>query len=722
MCYESCILFIPPVLQLRCAVAHNTWGKLGDTSLVCRLKSQADSTFQVDRSKHYAQLWLGDHCSHETSVLLPGRDEQTTQKTMRLRDWLELHPEQQGIPAENCLDKENRCLPFLLKVLSISSPLALQVHPDKETAEWLHSQEPEVFDANHKPEMAIALTPFTAMVGFRPVKQVASFLADVEEFKEAIGVEISQLLNEVSDSNRKGGDCDKKLETKALQAVFFRLVKTKNITVERALQKLVNRIKKDQSLLDVPEYKAILEMDAEFPGDTGALTVFLLNLVQLEPGQAVYIDVWIPHAYISGDCIEIQASSDNVLRAAFTNKRRDVDLMCRKMAFVSLPKHRFMVAPVVKHMPTTVATIYPSACNEFAIEKYQGKQSSSRAYIPALPVASICIVIQGEGQVNWFQSYDTTNHNAANTDSMETARNGFHDETEDGVESISGCTVDYNGDRDNIASHFSTFEKDSDLSMHLLKNGLCSVNSCNKGILLDKKGLEYARNSLENGATSDKNYDIDATNGAYTETTHIITTLSTNSHVISSKTNSTNGYYNDIDIGVHIKNNDNYTKINDANDAVSDNPGIETSTSDMFPHILAISRNSTEVKKCVVSNKVMNTTFALDNVLTDEKPGCSEYPVNHSSGSGQRSNASSYYSYDKEHCIFNNGTEINGGSSKVDGSPTMMKNRSTTSIQFRAGTALFVAAGICLEISTRDEKGEGGVDDLVIYRASSGHC
>lgn len=45
------------------------------------------------------------------------------------------------------------------QVLSISKALSIQAHPDKALAEKLHSERPEVYkDANHKPEMAIAVT------------------------------------------------------------------------------------------------------------------------------------------------------------------------------------------------------------------------------------------------------------------------------------------------------------------------------------------------------------------------------------------------------------------------------------------------------------------------------------------------------------------------------------------------------------------------------------
>ena len=44
-------------------------------------------------------------------------------------------------------------------------------------AEELHAAKPDKYpDPNHKPEMAIALTPFEGMCGFRPKEQIVNFL------------------------------------------------------------------------------------------------------------------------------------------------------------------------------------------------------------------------------------------------------------------------------------------------------------------------------------------------------------------------------------------------------------------------------------------------------------------------------------------------------------------------------------------------------------------
>ena len=54
------------------------------------------------------------------------------------------------------------------KVLSVGKALSIQAHPDIALAKKLHAERPDVYkDPNHKPEMAIALTKFEGLCGFR---------------------------------------------------------------------------------------------------------------------------------------------------------------------------------------------------------------------------------------------------------------------------------------------------------------------------------------------------------------------------------------------------------------------------------------------------------------------------------------------------------------------------------------------------------------------------
>ena len=79
-------------------------------------------------------------------------------------------------------------LPFLFKILSIGHPLQLQIHPTKEEARMLHQKDPSAFlDENHKPEMAVALTPFTALCGFRHPDEILKIAKLIPEFGEVLG-------------------------------------------------------------------------------------------------------------------------------------------------------------------------------------------------------------------------------------------------------------------------------------------------------------------------------------------------------------------------------------------------------------------------------------------------------------------------------------------------------------------------------------------------------
>ncbi len=70
-----------------------------------------------------------------------------------------------------------------------------------------------------------------------------------------------------------------------------------------------------------------------YPGDVGVVSTLLLNLVRLEPGEAVYLPAGNLHAYLGGTGVEIMASSDNVLRGGLTPKHVNVPELLRVLDF-----------------------------------------------------------------------------------------------------------------------------------------------------------------------------------------------------------------------------------------------------------------------------------------------------------------------------------------------------------------------------------------------------
>jgi mannose-6-phosphate isomerase class I len=66
-----------------------------------------------------------------------------------LSEHLSAHPQFFGDRVINRSETSNGNLPFLFKVLSIEKALSIQTHPDKETAEKLHAEEPDIYKGTH---------------------------------------------------------------------------------------------------------------------------------------------------------------------------------------------------------------------------------------------------------------------------------------------------------------------------------------------------------------------------------------------------------------------------------------------------------------------------------------------------------------------------------------------------------------------------------------------
>lgn len=76
--------------------------------------------------------------------------------------------------------------------------------------------------------------------------------------------------------------------------------------VKEELAKLVARYKAGGTLVSEDEKaeegltELVLQLEIEFPGDVGVFCAFLLNVVKLQAGEAVFLRADEPHAYISG--------------------------------------------------------------------------------------------------------------------------------------------------------------------------------------------------------------------------------------------------------------------------------------------------------------------------------------------------------------------------------------------------------------------------------------
>lgn len=128
-----------------------------------------------------------------------------------------------------------------------------------------------------------------------------------------------------------GVDVDKEEANLTVQQIFHAYITASVAHVAETTQQLVARL---QSLANPDATHALLlRLHSEFPGDVGIFSPLLLNYLVMAPGESFFIGPNEPHAYLSGDCVECMALSDNVVRAGLTPKFKDVDTLCAMLTY-----------------------------------------------------------------------------------------------------------------------------------------------------------------------------------------------------------------------------------------------------------------------------------------------------------------------------------------------------------------------------------------------------
>ncbi|KAK7691483.1 hypothetical protein QCA50_004882 [Cerrena zonata] len=380
-----------PVFKIIPTTQKYDWGKIGTSSKVAQFaEASRIPGFTLDKQAPYAELWMGTHPSSPSRLL---SDVNTT-----LASHLAAHPELIG---ENVRARfvdagaEEGNLPFLFKVLAIEKALSIQTHPDKAMAEILHRERPDVYkDANHKPEMALALTPFTALCGFLPLPQIAAYLTSIPEFAALLPETIVAKFLSISDSVNPTGPAEKA----ALKDLFAAVMTAEEALFKDQLSKLVQRYELGpKSDAEQPVKELVLRLHSQFPGDIGVFCAFILNYVSMNPGEAIFLAAGEPHAYVSGDIIECMATSDNVIRAGLTPKLRDVPNLVSGLTYQAADASKHLVKPSQRWPHTH---LYDPPIPEFSVLGLSLSAGESESH-DAIDGPSIVIVTEGHGKVVW---------------------------------------------------------------------------------------------------------------------------------------------------------------------------------------------------------------------------------------------------------------------------------------------------------------------------------
>jgi len=271
-----------------------------------------------------AELWMGAHPKSPSTVEVNGE----------VRSLREIIDADKVAMLGKAVAERFGELPFLFKVLCADQPLSIQVHPSKAAAEQgfarenaagipLSAAERNYKDANHKPELVYALTPFQAMNGFRELHEIVSLLEPVA----GAHPQIAHFLENTDEAN--------------LAKLFATLLSLQDEAKSRAIGVMKSALNGREG----EPWQTIKSIAIDYPDDSGLFSPLLLNVITLQPGEAMFLFAETPHAYLKGVALEVMANSDNVLRAGLTPKFIDIPELLANLKFQAKPAATLLTQP-----------------------------------------------------------------------------------------------------------------------------------------------------------------------------------------------------------------------------------------------------------------------------------------------------------------------------------------------------------------------------------------
>jgi len=326
------------LLPLQGTVRHYEWGGTAFIPALLGLPNPGGQPF--------AELWVGAHPSAPSRVA-----------TGEMLDDV-IAREPQSILGTISLRRFGRQLPYLFKVLDARQMLSIQAHPTKRQAEEGFARENAAGidlgaahrnykDENHKPELHVALSDLWMLHGFRPPDQIAEVLMEVPEFRPL--------------ASSPG----------SLKELYGTVMQMPQQEVDAVLDPLIARLERENPVdKEAPDFWALRAARAfaipKGHRDRGIISIYLLNLVHLRPGQGTFQPAGVLHAYLEGVTVELMANSDNVLRGGLTPKHVDVAELLRTLTFEAAMPETLEGAAV-----SPCETVYRTAADEFELSRVE---------------------------------------------------------------------------------------------------------------------------------------------------------------------------------------------------------------------------------------------------------------------------------------------------------------------------------------------------------------
>ncbi|HFQ5076986.1 TPA: mannose-6-phosphate isomerase, class I [Vibrio vulnificus] len=352
------------IFKLENVIQNYVWGS----------QTAISELFGIDNPEQVpqAEIWMGTHPNGCSKLAHTG---------MLLSDFIQSDPA--NVLGDYTVERFGD-LPFLFKVLSAEKPLSIQVHPSREKAIEGYQKENlqglqltdssrNYKDDNHKPELVYALTFYKAMNGFRTIEEIVSLFDQAKV--ETLRLDLEKLILQPTSTGLKA---------------FFDVVM--NLSAERkqrALAELLQAVDQPAKTAKAREaFELIKEFRQDYRDDIGLFSPLLLNIVELEPGEAMFLHAETPHAYVKGTGLEIMANSDNVLRAGLTPKHMDIAELIANTNFISTDRDKLILKP----FNIENKTAYPIPVEDFSFEIVNVETTERRQYVRS---AEILFCIEG---------------------------------------------------------------------------------------------------------------------------------------------------------------------------------------------------------------------------------------------------------------------------------------------------------------------------------------
>jgi mannose-6-phosphate isomerase len=327
-----------------------------------------------------AEYWLGGHAKAPSDVVLPDKSH------IPLNDLVDKYPNE---VLGTSVAQNSEQLPFLLKILDVRETLSIQVHPNKYQAEAgfekedrlgipIQSAERNYRDNNHKPELQLAIGDYWLLHGFREKESLRSLLEQIPEFSVLAPIFAS----------------DNYLE------LYKYVMEIPQGEVNRILAPLSERIVPEylKGSFDEssPDYWAAksLESGSSENYDRGVFSIYFFNLLMLKKGQAIFQGAGIPHAALRGQCVELMANSDNVVRGGLTPKHIDVPQLLSLTRFNGLKP--IIINGSIRNNQSEL--FYETSCPDFCLSRIQ--LHNGDVFINRTFSAEIILVLSGQIAIN----------------------------------------------------------------------------------------------------------------------------------------------------------------------------------------------------------------------------------------------------------------------------------------------------------------------------------